>query len=392
MLYETIDRDYDVKVDLSIKKEMEEIINVIQPETPENMENRIRFEKCLASTIMYRDKRIIYTFIGMTKSGKTTIKCMLAKALTQFMSDSCNINAFAEAVSSGPKHELANTANKTLICVSEVPQNFKISSQIFKTLTEPTLVARRNYSTETTNQINNVATYIFDCNSVIDFTEHTPSVYQRLCTISFNNVKFSSGDEEMESIGDDRRVYKADQNLYQKIVTGRYSDEFFRFLTSLYRKHFANEFQLESYVHSTLPIHQTLHICNNELIGSRFISEEFTKEIMNKTNNHDLKFGYSGTDHRLFAFCSKYYLANKLVRKFDDMDYTHNEKYKNLKEFNINSYFNEVHSVQRHVYMVLKDDYNDIMNDKTVSQEIKDRQSIFLEEMNNLKKIKNKIN
>ena len=132
MLYETIDRDYNEVVDEDIKNELLTMLNIVQPDTEENQDNKIRFEKCLASTIAFRDKRINHIFIGMTKSGKTFIKTLLLNALGSTLADKCEANSFIDNSSSGPNHEIANTANKTLVCISELKQGFKLSSQIFK--------------------------------------------------------------------------------------------------------------------------------------------------------------------------------------------------------------------------------------------------------------------
>jgi hypothetical protein len=372
MLYETIDRDYNEIETDEIKKELYNIIDMIQPDVEENKENKNRFEKCLASTILYRDKRIIYTFIGMTKSGKSTIKLLLLNTLGPGLSDKCEANSFLETTNTGPKHDIANTNNKTLICISELKQGFKLSAQTFKKLTEPTIAARKNFSTESNNQINNVATFIFDCNSVIDFTEHTPSVAERLCTITFN-IRFSTGDEDENTIGDDREIRKADHDLNTKILSGKYNDEFFRYLSLLYRKHFKNGFILESYCHPSLPITETISICKRELISTNFITEEFTKEVEKyiREINKNIKF-VSHNDRRKMS-STKHYLSTNLVLKYEDLLKINNEKYKNLKQCNIQSYFNEMSAIN-YLLLILRDDYVKMLKCDKIDSDIKERE------------------
>lgn len=388
MLYETMDRDYNEVEDETIKDELYSMLNIVQPDTEENHDNKIRFEKCLASTIAFRDKRINHIFIGMTKSGKTFIKTLLLNALGSTLADKCEANSFIESSSSGPNHEIANTANKTLVCISELKQGFKLSSQIFKKITEPTIAARRNYSTEVVNQINNVATHIFDCNSVIDFTEHTASVYERICTIFFN-VRFITSDEDDEIIGDDRPAYKADPELNAKIVSGRYNDEFFRYLSALYRKHFKDSFKIEHYCHPSLPIAKTIEICTKELINTNYLSVELTNLIKDSSFNKNLQFVLH--NKRLKIFSCRLYLGNTLVEKFEDINSESNEKYKNLKIYNISSYFNELGAINR-IFMMLKSDYEDIL-DSITDRKIVERQMAFMNnalEEKNSKKLKNK--
>jgi hypothetical protein len=374
ILYETIDREYTESVNFEIKEELENIINKIQPNTEDNIENRIRFEKCLASSIVFKTKRINYIFMGMTKSGKTVIKDLLLNTLGNKLSDKCEAQSFSNENNSGPNHELANTDNKTLVCISELKQGFKLSAQIFKKITERTISARRNYSTATTNSIINVATHIFDCNNTIDFTEHTPSVYQRICTIMFK-TKFLTGDEDNEMIGDTRVAFKADLDLTDKISSGRYDDEMFRYLSYLYRKHFSEGFGLESYCHPSLPISKTIKLCNTEIFDSNKICEELTLAIKQISTNNNYKIVYYNSRYKIFS--SKDYIANELANKYDDLEYNSNEKYKQLKIYNIKSFFNE-NTIYDTFAMILHDDYKKFIQDERISDEIKQKQINYL--------------
>jgi hypothetical protein len=374
MLYETIDRDYNEAVNQAIEEELISLINKIQPDIDDNIENKIRFEKCLASTIVFRCKRIVYAFIGMTKSGKSTIKSLLLTTLGDSLADKCDANAFLDTSTSGPKHDLANISNKTFIGISELKQGFKLHSQAIKKLTEPTIAARKNFSTETSNQINNVATFIFDCNSVIDFTEHTPSVYERVCTLFFNS-RFITSDKEHDIIGDDRLCFQGDPDLEHKILSGIYTDYFFRYLTSLYRKHFKNEFRLEAYCHSSIPIAQTMEICNRELLNTICISEEFTKLLLENNYGRNLKFTMH--DDRLRIMVDKHTLAKQLVSKYEDIAKIENDKYKNLIQYNISSFFSEMGAI-KNVLVISRDDYEIIMKNENISDEIKIKEREYL--------------
>lgn len=218
------------------RKELEAIIDDIQPRTEENAENRALYEKVLSSCLCGTTKPCIFFFYGDTATGKSTTKKLLASALHGLFVETGQ-TILTDVLDKGPNPFVANMHLRRAVFCSELPDFScagakKIRADNIKKLTEPCIVGRQCYSNKINNR--NHATIIIDTNYRPVFDKVDNALMRRVGLVRFK-THFSNCAVPLSAHYD--AVKPLDITLDRKIQTHRYRFAFLHVLVDWYQRH-----------------------------------------------------------------------------------------------------------------------------------------------------------
>uniref|UniRef100_A0AAU7E286 NTPase protein n=1 Tax=Rousettus bat poxvirus TaxID=3141933 RepID=A0AAU7E286_9POXV len=218
------------------RRELEAIIDDIQPRTEENAENRALYEKVLSSCLCGTTKPCIFFFYGDTATGKSTTKRLLASALHGLLVETGQ-TILTDVLDKGPNPFVANMHLKRAVFCSELPDfscagSKKIRADNIKKLTEPCIVGRPCYSNKINNR--NHATIIIDTNYRPVFDKVDNALMRRVGLVRFK-THFSNSAVPLSAQYD--AVRPLDNTLDRKIQNHRFRFAFLHMLVEWYQKH-----------------------------------------------------------------------------------------------------------------------------------------------------------
>ncbi|QHG62642.1 NTpase [Cetacean poxvirus 1] len=232
--------NYMEKDDSSKMKELEQIINDIQPDTSENKENRILYEKVLSSCLCGITKQCVVFFYGETATGKSTTKRLLHSAIGNLFLETGQ-TILTDVMDKGPNPFISNMHLKRSVFCSELPDFAcnnakKIRADNIKKLTEPNIVGRPCFSNRINNR--NHATIIIDTNYKPVFDRVDNALMRRVSLVKFR-THFSYPDRKVaaeNNVAYDT-VKLLDENLDIKIQQNYFRFSFLKLLVKWYHQY-----------------------------------------------------------------------------------------------------------------------------------------------------------
>nr|WGO62710.1 NTPase [Wadden Sea poxvirus] len=233
--------DCDKFVDESVEmKELENIINNIQPLTIENNNNRELYEKTLSSCLYGFTKPCITFFFGETATGKSTTKRLLQSAIGDLFIETGQ-TILTDIMDKGPNPFIANMHLKRSVFCSELPDfacnnSKKIRADNIKKLTEPCIVGRQCFSNRINNR--NHASIIIDTNYKPVFDRVDNALMRRITLVKFR-THFSqpSGKAAAENNSAYDEVKILDETLDDKIQKNYFRFSFLKLLVKWFQKY-----------------------------------------------------------------------------------------------------------------------------------------------------------
>lgn len=268
---------------------IENVINEIMPEKINNKinENREIFEINISTCILMAYKDVITVFQGETSAGKTTIKNLILSSLGRDNYIELPISSYTSTIDPNkPNPWLGSIENKRVSFASESGFVDKINSQTIKLLTEPKIICRNMYSSET-GQINVLSQFI-DTNHTLHFDNHDPAAYRRLAIIKFNSY-FKKKDNEnlILSLGDNSLIknnFEQKNNLSEDILNNKYSIIFFNILKKWVKKYHLEKIQLKN-----TSILSDFCKLNKAVLNTAFIGYSFDIKYLKDNIKHEYK-------------------------------------------------------------------------------------------------------
>ncbi|QQG31570.1 NTPase, DNA primase [Swinepox virus] len=221
-------------------KELETILNDIQPLTDENRCNRELFEKILSSCLHGSTKQCITFFFGETATGKSTTKKLLRSSIGDLFIETGQ-TILTEVMDKGPNPFISNMHLKRSVFCSELPDfacsgSKKIRADNIKKLTETCIVGRACFSNKINNR--NHATIIIDTNYKPIFDRVDNALMRRISLVKFRThfTQPSSNISTRNSTAYDE-IKPLDETLDLKIQRNNYRYPFLHLLVKWYRKY-----------------------------------------------------------------------------------------------------------------------------------------------------------
>ncbi|ABQ43558.1 NTPase [Tanapox virus] len=322
--------------DTSIEmKELECIIDDIQPKTCENLKNRELYERTLSSCLCGSTKQCITFFFGETATGKSTTKRLLQSAIGDLFIETGQ-TILTDLMDKGPNPFISNMHLKRSVFCSELPDfacsgSKKIRADNVKKLTEPCIVGRSCFSNKINNR--NHASIIIDTNYKPIFDRVDCALMRRVSLVKFR-THFSqpSSAEAAKSNSAYDDVKPLDENLDMKIQKKYYRFAFLNMLVKWYQKYhvptmrlfptpdavpdFAFQLKVSSIIVASSSTHLSLisklskigYVIENDLIvlPSNIFQQKLAGHFNIKIHGHDIESFINR--HKKFANVSEEYL------------------------------------------------------------------------------------
>ncbi|ABI99247.1 NTPase [Deerpox virus W-848-83] len=221
-------------------KELEKILNDIQPLTEENKKNRELYERTLASCLCGSTKQCLTFFFGETATGKSTTKRLLQSAIGDLFIETGQ-TILTDVMDKGPNPFIANMHLKRSVFCSELPDfacsgSKKIRADNIKKLTEPCIVGRPCFSNRINNK--NHASIIIDTNYKPIFDKVDNALMRRISLIRFRtHFTQKNGFETARNNSAYSDIKQLDENLDIKIQKNYYRYQFLNLLVKWYQKY-----------------------------------------------------------------------------------------------------------------------------------------------------------
>ncbi|AAC97809.1 ORF MSV089 Putative NTPase, Rabbit fibroma virus C5 (vaccinia D5R) homolog, similar to PIR:G41700 [Melanoplus sanguinipes entomopoxvirus] len=228
------------------------LVTVINNIIPENHKDRKIFECNISSSLLQISKETITFLVGPTKSGKTTIKLLLAALFGNLFLTIPIIDYVKQHNPHSPNAWLGKLNGKLVCFASESNACDKFDSQTIKHMTERIIISRVLNSNE--GDQHNYATQIIDTNIFpsIDITDN--AILERLAVINIdhsyfiNSTKIDSVNENIlkdrNNILDTRVIRPRNPNFSNKIENGDFSLALFNILKEWVRKYHLDELKI----------------------------------------------------------------------------------------------------------------------------------------------------
>ncbi|ADY76872.1 PP212 [Orf virus] len=216
------------------------VIDDIQPDTPENAENRALYERAMSSALCGATKTVIVFFYGDTMTGKSTSKRLLMSALGGLFIETGQ-TVLTDVLDKGPNPFVANMHLRRAVFCSELPDFAcnnarKLRSDNFKKLTEPCIVGRPCFSNKIHNR--NHATFIIDTNYRPVFDRVDNALMRRVALVRFRTHFSSSATRAAAAHNVEYSAVKEmDESLDTKIQRNYFRYAFLRLLVQWFGKY-----------------------------------------------------------------------------------------------------------------------------------------------------------
>lgn len=229
------DTDEDIQ---NAMKDIDLIIDQIQPPTEENKEERELYEIILGSCLYGSHKEYMTFFHGDTMSGKSTSKKIVNAAIGNFMLET-NSNLLTEVIDAKrPNPFLAQINHKRALFASELPNTadskFKIKGVNVKKLTDHKIISRLCYSNAIEQQ--NFATFIVDTNHEPFFDIVDGAIVRRCLMINFKSAFIDEKSRIL--VGVRKNIFPIRMEISSRLETQAYRQACFLILKRFFRKHF----------------------------------------------------------------------------------------------------------------------------------------------------------
>lgn len=240
--------EFEAAADSEAARHLARVVNDIQPDTPENAENRALYERAMSSALCGATKPVIVFFYGDTMTGKSTSKRLLMSALGGLFIETGQ-TVLTDLLDKGPNPFVANMHLRRAVFCSELPDFAchgarKLRSDNFKKLTEPCIVGRPCFSNKIHNR--NHATFIIDTNYRPVFDRVDNALMRRVALVRFR-THFSSSATRLAAAhnAEYSAVKDMDDGLDAKIQRNHFRYAFLRMLVGWFRKHHVPQVSLE---------------------------------------------------------------------------------------------------------------------------------------------------
>ncbi|UVI62276.1 SPPV_083 [Sheeppox virus] len=221
-------------------KDLNNIINDIQPLTEENKENRELYERTLSSCLCGSTKQCLTFFFGETATGKSTTKKLLQSSIGELFIETGQ-TILTDIIDKGPNPFISNMHLKRSVFCSELPDfscsgSKKIKADNIKKLTEPCIVGRPCFSNRIHNK--NHASIIIDTNYKPVFDKVDNALMRRIALVKFRThfSQYSNSDSVKNNAAYDD-VKPLDENLDMKIQKNYFRYAFLNLLVKWYQKY-----------------------------------------------------------------------------------------------------------------------------------------------------------
>ncbi|WZD66062.1 NTPase [Bovine papular stomatitis virus] len=241
--------EYEAAADSEAMRRLVSVIDDIQPNTPENAENRALYERAMSSALCGATKTVIVFFFGDTMTGKSTSKRLLHSVLSGLYIETGQ-TVLTDVLDKGPNPFVANMHLRRAVFCSELPDFAcnnarKLRSDNFKKLTEPCIVGRPCFSNKIHNR--NHATFIIDTNYRPVFDRVDNALMRRVALVRFRTHFSSAATRAAAAHNIEYSAVKdMDDSLDAKIQRNYFRYAFLRLLVEWFRKYHVPQVSLDA--------------------------------------------------------------------------------------------------------------------------------------------------
>lgn len=337
---------------IKYKENYDMLVTVINNIIPENHPDRKIFECNVSSSLLQISKETITFLVGPTKSGKTTIKLLLAALFGNLFLTIPIIDYVKQHNPHNPNAWLGKLNGKLVCFASESNACDKFDSQTIKHMTERIIISRVLNSND--GDQHNYATQLIDTNIFPSIDISDNAILERLAVVNINHSYFINSNKtdsvnenilrDRNNILETRVIRPRNPNFSNKIENGDFSLALFNILKGWVRKYHLDGLKIihtpEKFIKTVnnMSIKEDNHIKMLTLISSVNVNN----------TNKDIKM------HNIQCNYTRYYTSTKIL--------TRNKKAKEI--ITINEKF-----IQEFKHL-LPDEYkNTILNEPYVALE-----------------------
>ena len=236
-------KDYDeVKNDLEYIKNRDFINNIFDTIifTHKNESNNNVFKSTLSSILYTGHKGVIVFCIGETSSGKSTLKFILKKILSESYIEIPVDVYIVKKTANTPNPWLGQLNGKLFSFASETSKEEKFIVSIIKKLTEREITARKLHSNECIQE--NHLTQFVDLNFIPTFDKRfDPALLKRYSIIHFDSYFANEDDKNYSIKADGRKTFMRNKDLDDIVSTSDLSLPLLHILMEWFNEYHLNK-------------------------------------------------------------------------------------------------------------------------------------------------------
>lgn len=283
-------------------------------------ENVDAFRANLSSILYSGFKNVITIFVGLTLSGKSTIK-KLVEALLQESYCEMEMTTYTQLKRSHLDPVKGRLSHKLASFASEIGELEKFQAVNFKQMTENLITARQLYSNDC-NQLNHLSQFI-DINVKPKFECIDTALEKRMCIIDFKSYFYRNGEANSVDIAGRRKMIKIDNKLESRIIQSELSLPFLKILIEWFRMYHLsklNMYRRLTMLNKGITDNDKLYHELYEKLTCMFTVHNDDDKALEEVNE-DKRCYYRcclGADNKKFLCIKKSYLREYLLNQVDN--------------------------------------------------------------------------